>query len=131
MNMKTSKANHCHAAKLKVGFLMKTILLLCLTQHCVSFGLAGSEIRSNRAPITCFPAESRKPSSSLSSSLSNNSSSSSSVEKDTSADGKTDNNVQLEQNTKYVKGLIDTLDGLLEKWAVTGNMGTVRSYMLY
>ena len=129
--MKTSKNNHCHTgAQLKVVFLMKTILLLCLTQHCVSFGLAGSEIRSNRAPITCFPAESRKPSSSLSSSLSNNSSSSS-VEKDTTADGKIENNIQLEQNTKYVKGLIDTLDGLLEKWAVTGNMGTVRSYMLY
>jgi len=93
---------------------MKTLLLLCLIQHCVPFGLAGSEIRSNRAPISCFPSETRRYS---------ESSSNSAIDKDATDDKESN---QSEQNTKYVKGLIDTLQALLDKWIVSGSMPTRR-----
>ena len=33
---------------------------------------------------------------------------------------------QLQQNRKYVKGLIENLESLLDKWIVSGSMATVR-----
>jgi len=121
--------------------LMKYLLLLCLIQHCLPFGsvggIAGSEIRANRTPITsCFPPETRRynsaPNGSAASASSSSSSSSSTTnngnaldEESAAATGTAEEN-QLEQNTKYVKGLIETLEGLLDKYIVTGSMPTRR-----
>eukprot|EP00584_Thalassiosira_punctigera_P008783 CAMPEP_0172541296 /NCGR_PEP_ID=MMETSP1067-20121228/12125_1 /TAXON_ID=265564 ORGANISM="Thalassiosira punctigera, Strain Tpunct2005C2" /NCGR_SAMPLE_ID=MMETSP1067 /ASSEMBLY_ACC=CAM_ASM_000444 /LENGTH=308 /DNA_ID=CAMNT_0013327303 /DNA_START=96 /DNA_END=1019 /DNA_ORIENTATION=- len=91
---------------------MKSILLLCLAQHCVPFGLAGSEIRANRAPIGCFSYESRRYSSN-----------SSGVGKKEVGE---EENPALEQNSKYIRGLIETLESLLDKWIVSGAMATRR-----
>ena len=87
---------------------MKTLLLACLVHHGVPFGLAGSEIRANRAPITCL-----------------SSASGGAVGKDVDGISSAESN-QREQNTKYVNGLIETLQSLLDKWIVSGAMATVR-----
>src|SRR6056300_1105606 len=97
---------------------LKTILLLCFVQHSVPFGMAGSEIRANRAPISsCFsPSETRRY----------NSSSSGSNAIGEENDVETKENNQLEQNTKYVEGLISTLGTLADHWIISGSMATVR-----
>ena len=113
------KAVH-HTSKLKMRLLLETFLLICLVQHSLPFGMAGSDIRASRAPITCFsPSETRWYNGSSSSS----SSSTSAVDEDN--DAKKENN-QLEQNTKYVEGLIVTLGTLLDHWIISGAMATVR-----
>eukprot|EP00578_Thalassiosira_sp_NH16_P023122 CAMPEP_0181089218 /NCGR_PEP_ID=MMETSP1071-20121207/7187_1 /TAXON_ID=35127 /ORGANISM="Thalassiosira sp., Strain NH16" /LENGTH=685 /DNA_ID=CAMNT_0023171155 /DNA_START=174 /DNA_END=2231 /DNA_ORIENTATION=+ len=99
--------------------LLKSLLLVCLAQQSVpfGFGIARSEVRANRAPIAkigCSSSETRRYGAS--------SSSGSAVDKD--ADGKA--NSQLEQNTKYVEGLIRTLDTLLEQWKVSGGAMATR-----
>lgn len=122
-----------HGRLIKMGGqFLKALLILCLccTQHCVSFGIAGSEIRANRAPITCFPSsESRRynSGSSNSSSSSGSSDSSSTVgATEQTDDGAKEKKNQLEQNNKYVNGLIDTLESLLDQYVISGSMPTVR-----
>ena len=109
-------------SKMMLCLFLKTILLLCLVQHSVPFGMAGSEIRANRAPITCFPPETRRYSAG---------SSSATTVGEGSKDTENRENNQLEQNTKYVKGLIETLETLLDKWIVSGAMATVSYALLY
>lgn len=106
--------------------LLKIIILLCLTQNCMPFGgLPGSDIRASRAPISCFqPTSETKRYSSSSSASSNNSSSNTLNDED--ADIINEDNNQLQQNTKYINGLLETLDDLLGKYIVTGTMATVR-----
>lgn len=134
-----------HGRLIKMGGqFLKALLILCIccTQHCVSFGtLAGSEIRANRAPITCFP----NPLSSSSESRRYNSGSSNSSSSSSGSDGSTvgateqpndDDDAkkkknQLEQNTKYVDGLIGTLESLLDQYVVSGSMPTVRYHCSY
>ena len=112
---------------------------MCLTHHCISYGMAGSEIRANRAPITClhglqptpkprrrFISETRRYSAdgsggSLRDLLDETDGT---TDKEASEDSKEQQ--QLEQNRKYVKGLIETLESLLDKWIVSGSMATVR-----
>ena len=114
--------HHAHASKkLRMGLFLKALLLLCLVQHSVPFGMAGSEIRANRAPISCLSAsETRRYGAS-------SGSSGSAVDKD--ADGK--EKAQLDQNTKYIEGLIRTLDTLLEQWIISGAMATVSRCFIY
>ena len=121
-----------HGRLIKMGGqFIKALLILCLccTQHCVSFGISGSEIRANRAPITCFP----NPLPSSFESRRYNSGSSNSCSSDSSTVGATKQNNddvskknQLEQNTKYVNGLIGTLESLLDQYVISGSMSTVR-----
>ena len=126
-----------HGRLIKMGGqFIKALLILCLccTQHCVSFGISGSEIRANRAPITCFPNH-------LSSSFESrryNSGSSNSGSSDSSTVGTTEQNNddvskknQLEQNTKYVNGLIGTLESLLDQYVISGSMSTVRYQCIF
>ena len=116
------------------GQFIKALLILCLccTQHCVSFGIAGSEIRANRAPITCFPNplpssfESRRYNSGSSNSGSSGSSDSSTVGATKQNNDDVSKKNQLEQNTKYVNGLISTLESLLDQYVISGSMSTVR-----
>ena len=105
------------------GRYLKAILLLCLVQYCISFSQAGSEIRANRAPITCFNlSDNATRRYNSSSSDSDSGSTRSSNTKDTPSSG----DKESEQNTKYVKGLIDTLESLCDKWIVSGTMATRR-----
>lgn len=97
-----------------MGLFLKTILLLCLVQHCVPFGMAGSESRANRAPINSFSSETRR--------FSTSSSTGSAVDKDTDEE----NNQSMEQNTKYINDLIVTLDTLGDHYIVSGSMATRR-----
>lgn len=32
---------------------------------------------------------------------------------------------QLQQNSKYIKGLIENLEGVLDKWIISGSLATV------
>ena len=123
----THHHQHINIMAFKIGLLMKTLLLLCYIQHSVPFGLAGSDIRAGRAPIAaCFlPSDTRRFGSAGDSSASGSSGAATDVDNATASDGDDEENKELEQNTKYVKGLIDTLEGLCDKWIVTGNMGTV------
>lgn len=126
-----------HGRLIKMGGqFIKALLILCLcccTQHCVSFGISGSEIRANRAPITCFPSsESRR----YNSGSSNSSSSSDSSDSSTVGATKQNNDDvskknQLEQNTKYVNGLIGTLESLLDQYVISGSMSTVRYQCIF
>jgi len=105
---------------------LRNLLLLCLIQYCISFGMAGSEIRSNRAPITCFNSESTRR---YNSSSSNNSEESSKPLSRYTKPGdvqKDDVSPELLQNTKYVNGLIETLGSLLDKWVESESMATRR-----
>ena len=124
-----------HGRLIKMGGqFLKALLILCLccTQHCVSFGIAGSEIRANRAPITCFPNplpssfESRRYNSGSSNSGSSDSSDSSTVGATKQNNDDVSKKNQLEQNTKYVNGLISTLESLLDQYVISGSMPTVR-----
>jgi len=87
--------------------------------------MAGSEIRSNRAPITCFNSESTRR---YNSSSSNNTEESSKpLSRYTKgSDVKEDISPELLQNTKYVNGLIETLGSLLDKWVESESMATRR-----
>ncbi len=116
-----AEINHKSTSSKMMCLFLKTILLLCLIQHSVQFGMAGSEIRANRAPITCFPSDTRRYSANSSAG-----SSSAIVGGSSNKDEEDKENNQLEQNTKYVKGLLETLETLLDKWIVSGAMATVR-----
>ena len=128
-----------HGRLIKMGGqFLKALLILCTccTRHCLSFGIAGSEVRANRAPITCFPSsESRRYNSESSISSSSSSASDSSTAggatEQTDDDVSKEKNNQLEQNTKYVNGLISTLESLLDKYVVSGSMPTVRYYSMH
>eukprot|EP00571_Detonula_confervacea_P006103 CAMPEP_0172315948 /NCGR_PEP_ID=MMETSP1058-20130122/26771_1 /TAXON_ID=83371 /ORGANISM="Detonula confervacea, Strain CCMP 353" /LENGTH=658 /DNA_ID=CAMNT_0013030155 /DNA_START=188 /DNA_END=2164 /DNA_ORIENTATION=+ len=76
--------------------------------------MAGSEIRANRAPISCLSSETRR--------FSNSPSSSSAVDKDTDEE----HNQSLEENTKYIGDLITTLGTLADHYIISGSMATRR-----
>lgn len=101
-----------HTPKSKMGLFLQTLLLLCLVEHSASFGIVGSEVRANRAPISCLSSSGTTRSRRYSTS----NSSSSAVEKDTDE----------ENDDKHIYNLIETLGTLADHYIVSGSMATRR-----
>ena len=103
---------------------MKTVLLLCFVRCCFSFGDRGtraSDIRSRREPIVNFsphPADTRRFHSEPGKTAMKEESC------PTNANARGTN--EVDQNRKYIESLIKTLEGLCDKWIVSGSMGTRR-----
>jgi len=103
---------------------MKTVLLLCFFRCCFSFGDRGaraSDIRSRREPIVNFsphPTDTRRFHSEPGKATMKDESC------PTNANARGTN--EVDQNRKYIESLVKTLEGLCDKWIVSGSMGTRR-----